>query len=78
VTEPHPALRWTLDTLTQRGQRQRALRERRRRALARNPLAQAELTLAQAEQDLYFDLVDELDDANAALDAAARQQEHRT
>jgi hypothetical protein len=73
----HPALRWALETMQAHGRRQRALRERRRRALAR-PEAAAEFALAEAEHDLLFTLVDERDAVIAELDARAREQEHRT
>lgn len=47
MNEPHPALRWALDTLEARGLRQRMLRERRRLALER-PEAREEWELAAA------------------------------
>jgi hypothetical protein len=74
--DPHPALRWALEAMLARGERQRALRERRRRALAR-PEAAAEWALAEAETDVLFSLYDERDAAIAGLDARAVEQEHR-
>jgi hypothetical protein len=75
--EPHPALRWALEAMQERGRRQRELRERRRQALAR-PEAAAELALAEAAHDLYFSVVDERDEAIAELDRQALEQEHRS
>jgi hypothetical protein len=75
MSDPHPALRWVLETMQAQGRRQRQLRERRRQALAR-PEAAAELALAEAEQDLLFSLYDERDATMAELDARSVEHEH--
>jgi hypothetical protein len=60
--ELHPALRWSIEAMVERGRRQRMLRERRRLALAR-PKARAEWDLADQLRDLHAASIHEWADA---------------
>jgi hypothetical protein len=75
--ELHPLIRWALDRQREKTERQRQRKMRRQLALRDNPLGNAELAAAEAEQDAYFGLVDERDQAIADLDALAVEKEHR-
>lgn len=74
-SELHPLIRAGLEINAESARRHRERRARRQRAL-QNPLANAELAAAEAEQDAIFDLTDQLDDLTAQLDQAALDQEH--